>query len=526
MIRRRKAGLLPVVEEPRRQAPVVLSAAENSDTRKKIGGRKMTRFKKLTILHSNDMHGDFLAEQVDDHLLGGVSMLSGYLQKVRREEKNVLYAIAGDMFRGSLIDSEFKGLSTIEIMNLLSPDVVTLGNHEVDYGLAHLLFIEKCAKFPIINANLYIKSNHARMFKSHIIKEIDGMKVLFIGILTEEVINQTKSDKLIGSLVDVKEAAQEVGKIVNAYKTTDIDFTVLLTHIGFEADKKLAKMLDPLWGIDIIIGGHSHTLLQKPEVVEGIPIVQAAVGTDQVGRFDIVVDTENNCISEYQWHLIPITPENCPRDTELEKVIEKYKTITDAKYSRIVTRFVDQYTHPARNQETMLGKLLADAFKDTLGVDVMLLGSGSIRRQYLGPIVAYQDLLEVLPYNDSVYMIVVTGKQLRQMVKYMFRDDYFTGETEAYQFSRGFRIEYDRESHELISLSLNGYEIRDEETFRVGLQNFHLSSIKKFMGISLEEVSEIRKPKIIATNCTDVVEEYFSNQELIRASSEHRIIIT
>ena len=75
--------------------------------------------KKLTLLHSNDMHGDFLAEEVDTELVGGVSMLSGYISKVREEEKNTIYCIAGDMFRGSVIDSEFQGLSTIEIMNML-----------------------------------------------------------------------------------------------------------------------------------------------------------------------------------------------------------------------------------------------------------------------------------------------------------------------------------------------------------------------------------------------------------------------
>ena len=100
----------------------------------------MKHLKKLTLLHSNDLHGDFLVENVDDKLVGGVSMLSGYINKVRREEENVIYAIAGDMFQGSLIDSEFRGVSTIEIMNLLAPDVVTVGNHEVDYGLAPVPF--------------------------------------------------------------------------------------------------------------------------------------------------------------------------------------------------------------------------------------------------------------------------------------------------------------------------------------------------------------------------------------------------
>lgn len=181
----------------------------------------MKNLKKLTILHSNDMHGDFLAEQIDQRLVGGVSLLSGYVNKVRRKEKNVIYAVAGDMFRGSVIDSEYKGTSTIGIMNLVGPDVATIGNHEIDYGLAHLLFLEKCADFPIINANLHIKSNGRRMFQPFWIAHIDGMKILFIGIITEEVLAATKSDELIGSFVDIGEAARAVGNICNAYNAID-----------------------------------------------------------------------------------------------------------------------------------------------------------------------------------------------------------------------------------------------------------------------------------------------------------------
>ena len=244
----------------------------------------MKNLKKLTILHSNDMHGDFLAEQIDEKLVGGVSFLSGYVNMVRRQEKNVLYAIAGDMFRGSVIDSEYKGVSTIGIMNLLGPDVATIGNHEVDYGLSHLLFLEKCANFPIINANFHIRANRRRLFQPFYIAEMDGMKILFIGIITEDVLAQAKADELIGSFVDIGEAAQEVGNICNAYNAIDIDFTVLLTHIGFEEDKKLAALLDPAWGVDVIIGGHSHSFLAEPALVNGIYIVQAGTGTDQIGQ--------------------------------------------------------------------------------------------------------------------------------------------------------------------------------------------------------------------------------------------------
>jgi 5'-nucleotidase len=223
----------------------------------------MGNIKELTILHSNDMHGDFMAEELDKKLVGGVSMLSGFITKTRAENKNVLYAIAGDMFRGSIIDSEYKGISTIEIMNLLAPDIVTLGNHEIDYGVAHLLFIEKCAKFPIINANLFIKTNRARLFTPYKIMEIDGMHIMFIGVITDEILAQTKNEGLIGTFIDVSEAAKEIGVICDNYKTTKIDYTVLLTHIGFEKDIELAGLLDKNWGVNLIIGGHSHSCLTR-----------------------------------------------------------------------------------------------------------------------------------------------------------------------------------------------------------------------------------------------------------------------
>ena len=184
---------------------------------------KQRHLKKLTILHSNDLHGDFLAAEVDSELVGGVSMLSGYIHKVKNEEENVIYAIAGDMLRGSII--------------------ATIGNHEVDYGFSHLLFIEKCAEFPIINANMYLNVNGTRLFDSHIVLDVGGMKILFIGVLTEEVLASTKQEELIGKLIDVRDAADEVRKVVDAYRTIDIDLTVLLTHIGFDKDQELAADL-------------------------------------------------------------------------------------------------------------------------------------------------------------------------------------------------------------------------------------------------------------------------------------------
>ena len=482
--------------------------------------------KKLTLLHSNDMHGDFLAEHVDENLVGGVSMLSGYVNKVRQEEKNVIYAIAGDMFRGSIIDSEFQGISTIQIMNMLGPDVVTLGNHEVDYGVAHLLFLEKCAEFPIINANLHIKTNNARLFEPCYIIEIDGMKVLFIGILTEVALAQCKTDGLIGTFVTLEDAAAEVGRICNTYNATDVDFTVLLTHIGFEEDKALAALLDPAWGVDVIIGGHSHTFLDEPAVVNGIPIVQAGTGTDQIGRFDIVINTDENCIDSYTWKSIPINAENCPRDPSIEDIIHTYKERTDAKYGRIITKFVRQLTHPTRIRETELGDLISDVLKDSLGVDVFLLGSGSIRNEQLGPVVTKGDLNECFPYDDAVHMVYVTGAQLKRMIKRMLRDEALGGaHTEFYQLSRGLVVEYDQPTHSFLRFDFEGEPVDDEKVFTVGLQHFHYLNMKESFDVSIDELRANHADRVISTSCTQIIEEALAATQHQNASGKGRLIL-
>lgn len=471
----------------------------------------MSRMKKITILHSNDLHGDFLAEEVDSRLVGGVSMLSGYVSKVRREEKNTIYCIAGDMFRGSVIDSEFRGISTIEIMNMLSPDVVTVGNHEIDYGIAHLLFLEKCAKFPIINANLHITTNNARLFKSHQLIEIDGMKVLFIGIITETVLSMARKEALIGGFVDIHDAASEVERICNAYHSLDVDCTVLLTHIGFEEDKLLAAKLDPTLGVDIIIGGHSHTYLEKPEEVNGILIAQVGMGTDQIGRFDLEIDTDTNRVCGFSWESIPITDAYCPRDKALEDILNPYKRKAEKKYSRVVTRLKRGLTHPSWYEETELGGLLADILQESLQLDMMLVGSGSVRVSEFGPIVLFSDLMECLPYDDSAIAIWVTGAQLKKMILYMLRDEVWEGShCEFFQFSKGVRVIYDKQSCSLEEFSLHGEPIEDNRTYKIGLQYYFYLNIKEFFSVSREEFEVNGTPRRIATSCREVLDEYLS----------------
>ena len=486
----------------------------------------MANLKNLTILHSNDMHGDFMPENLDEVSIGGVSMLSGYIRKVKSEIPTTLYCVSGDMLQGSIIDSEFRGLSTIEIMNLLQPDIASLGNHEIDYGLGHLLLLERCSRFPIVNANLYIRNPYTRLFDSHRIIEVDGMKIMFIGIITKEVLSSLKMDMVLGSIVDVAEAANEVGRICDSYRTTDIDFTVLLTHIGFEEDKQLASLLDPAWGVDIIIGGHSHTVLEKPEEVNGVLIVQAGVGTDQIGRFDITINTDLNAVSSYEWQLIPIDSKHCPRDEATETAIYRYKQLVDDKYARVICNMVRALHHPVRNRETELGNLLSDLIQTALQVDIAMIGSGSIRSTVVGPIITLYNLMEMLPYDDIVYQIRVTGSQFKRIYRHILRDNALDGNhTEFYQFSKGLNVTFDTTSKKFTRFDFKGEPINEEAIFSVAIQGFHRANIEEFFGIKEEEIEQNGKIIVLSTSFFDVILEHLSIGHSQNASIEGRLIL-
>lgn len=481
--------------------------------------------RELTILHSNDLHGDFFPKDVGGKETGGLPRLSGYIEKIRAEKENVIYAVAGDMFRGSIIDSEFQGLSTIDLMNNLRPDVATVGNHEVDYGFAHLLFLEKCAKFPIVNANLFVTMNGSRIFTPYVNINVGGMRVLFIGILTDEVLASTRKENIIGSFIDLESAAKEVGIICDNYRTVDTDVTVLLTHIGIESDRKLASMLNPDWGVDVIIGGHSHTFMEKPEVVAGVPIVQAGTGTGVIGKLDILYDRTARKIDRIGWECVPVNEDTAPVDEGMAEILDSYRTETDSKYKRVVTRWARKLTHPERNRETEMGNLYADLMAWEASYDVMLFGSGSIRKKELGPVIEYQDMLENTPFDDPLHMVEVTGAQMKKILLHLFRDEAWTGHTEFYQFSSALRATYRKSTHELESVTFKGEPLKDGDRIRLGIQDYHYANFDDFFGVPLAEVKKNMKPRIVATSVNNIIEEYFATNQGLDARVDGRITI-
>jgi 5'-nucleotidase/UDP-sugar diphosphatase len=470
------------------------------------------RIEKLTILHSNDMHGDFLAEAqgAEGKLIGGLALLSGYIKRVRQEEENVLYVISGDMVQGSVIDAEYKGVSTIEIMNFLAPDVVTLGNHELDYGLAHLLFLEKMANFPVVNGNLYIKKHHKRLMRPYLILNVAGLDIMFLGIITEAVLGQLKSDE-IGTYIGIEDACAEVGRICNAYRDSDIDLTVILTHIGFEEDLKLAAMLHPEWGVDMIIGGHSHTILEQPAVVNNILVTQAGIGTDQIGRFDILVNGETNTIVEWKWQLVQVDEDLVEPDQDLQAFIDSYQQAVDRKYSGILCRMAQKLTHPRREEETALGNLVADVFAERSGEDVVLIGSGAIRLGYeLGPVVTLRDLRALYPYDGVLVKLAISGAQLVRIFEFFMAQENHHEDGKLYQVNRGVQAVYNSTGCTLESLVIDGQPVRNDGRYTICVLEHHYRNAAVVLSLSSQELAASGKPQVVTTSARDVLEAYLS----------------
>ncbi len=482
--------------------------------------------RRLVMLHSNDMHGDFFAKETHDRMVGGMSRLSGYVHKVREEEDDpVLYVISGDMLQGSIIDQEYRGISTILVMNMLEPDVVTLGNHEMDYGFSHLMFLERCANFPIVNANLYIKPTESNLFKPYHIIEIDGIRILFIGIITEEIIAKSKSEPLIGTFIGIEDAAEEVEYICNSYKDVDIDLTVLLTHIGFDQDIELAKLLPPEIGVDLIIGGHSHTMLEQPEKVNDILIAQVGSGTEHIGRFDLILNMDTNSVHEFSWKAVPIDDTNCPNDPVMDELLSNYQEEVDGKYNSVICRLPHEMEHENRFRETELGNLFADILRYQLGVDIVFVASGSIRKKKMSQLVTRTDIMEVYPYDEALISFSVDGATLREMLEHLMDSLYHHGSREFYQWNAELRANIEPDG-KIGDVWLKGENLDPRKEYRIAMQDYHYGIIADTFGITHEVLDKKGRVRVVSTSAQDNVIEYFRRQKVARSRCDGRINMT
>lgn len=245
----------------------------------------------IVILHTNDTHSR-LESYNEPNLgdVGGIVRRNTFIQETRKQYPNTLVVDAGDFSQGTPYFNLFKGVPEIELMNFVGYDVVALGNHEFDNGTKALAKRLKYAEFKVVCANYSFKNKRlAKIVKPYTIIYIADKKIGFFGLLCNLKSVVLPDNYLGATFLNPVSTAQ---KMVDILKNKEqCDLIICLSHLGIEADysdETTDRMIaENVPGIDFIIGGHNHILLENPEIVNNTKIVQAGKNGIFVGKFVI-----------------------------------------------------------------------------------------------------------------------------------------------------------------------------------------------------------------------------------------------
>ena len=362
----------------------------------------------IRILHVNDFQG--FAEPYkplgSDEMLGGIAHLAGKADELREEKPSLLFS-AGDMIQGNNWANLSQGESVIELMNEMGFDAMVLGNHEFDFGQDVLRKRISEAKFPVLGANVEGLGN----LKPYIIKNLKGVKVGIIGVVTEDVPISTHPRNVAGlkfmSPIDTGE--KYIAELKNK-----ADLIIILSHIGYPVDRILAERVK---GIDVIVGGHSHTKIEKPVKVGNTIIVQAWEHAKVLGVLDLTV--EDGKIIGFEGRLEEIKPKIGKEDNAAFTIVEKYKQKVNAVLNeRVGEAEVDLDGENVRRRETNLGDLIADIMRHASGADVTIINGGGIRTSIKKGEIRVKDIYSVSPFDNYIVAIKLTGKQIREALEH------------------------------------------------------------------------------------------------------------
>jgi 5'-nucleotidase len=272
-------------------APSLISAAGKKDV-------------KLVILHTNDTHSNidpFPANHAKYPGMGGVSRRATLIEQIRRDEEHVLLLDAGDIFQGTPYFNKFKGTLEMKVLAAMEYDAATLGNHDFDIGMEGFKAAKQHAGFPFVNANYDLSATSLKdEVVPHVIVKKGPLKIGIFGLGID--LTGLVSDANTAGMVyrDPVAAAQEQADLLRA---ENCDLVICLSHLGYEypndpqkiSDRNLAVLTE---GIDIILGGHTHTFLEKPVVLRNkanndVVINQVGYAGLYLGRLDIYCSSDN-----------------------------------------------------------------------------------------------------------------------------------------------------------------------------------------------------------------------------------------
>jgi 2',3'-cyclic-nucleotide 2'-phosphodiesterase (5'-nucleotidase family) len=362
----------------------------------------------LRILHVNDFHGfvEPYKPLGSEELLGGIAYLTGKANELRREKPSLLLS-AGDMIQGDNWANLFQAESVIELMNVMRFDAMVLGNHEFDFGQEVLKKGVSEAMFPVLGANV----EGLAYVKPYINKELGGIRLAIIGVVTEDVPASTHPRNVTG--LRFVSAIETVQKYVEELRN-NADVIIVLSHIGYPADRVLAEKVK---GIDVIVGGHSHTKITKPVMIGNTLIAQAWEHGKALGVLDLTV--KDGKVSRSEGHLEEIKPEKGKEDKASLAVVNKYKEKVDGLLNvRIGEAGVDLDGENVRRRETNFGDFIADVMRSLSGADAAIINGGGIRVSIRKGEIRAKDIYSALPFNNYIVAIKLTGRQIKEVLEH------------------------------------------------------------------------------------------------------------
>ncbi|WP_254174219.1 bifunctional metallophosphatase/5'-nucleotidase [Planktothrix pseudagardhii] len=385
----------------------------------------------LRILHTNDHHAHLDAISTKETQLGGIAQRKTLIDQLKSENpRETLLLDAGDIFQGTLYFNQYLGQADLSFYNQMNYQAGTLGNHEFDRGQGILADFIKKAKFPLVSANLKVAdySPLKNLVKPWIILSVNGEKIGIFGLTVEETAKLSSPGEGV-SFTNTMEATK---KAVAELKQQGINKIIGLTHIGFESDLNLARNIDD---IDIIIGGHSHTPLgSMPNATQPYPVVTntpngktVLVVTDwewgkYLGDLKVKFNRQGDVIS---WQGSPHAIDNTiPPDASFAKQLEAFSTPLEILRQTIIGKtdvLLDGSRDKIRTQETNLGNLIADAILNKFrpdGAQIAIVNGGGIRSSIPPGQISVSQVIEVLPFGNTIGRLDLTGEQIKQALEH------------------------------------------------------------------------------------------------------------
>ncbi len=387
----------------------------------------------LTILHTNDVHDRFEPinkysstcsekEAAEKACFGGAARLATAIDEGRAAGGNVIVLDAGDWFQGTLFYTQYKGKATSAMVDSLGYDAMAVGNHEFDDGPGVLAGFARDLKIPLLSANIDPANEKALpgdLILPSTVIEVGGEKIGVIGLTTPDTPDIASTGE-----VAFEPPAVAVKREVDALTAQGVNKIVVLSHLGYVPDQKLASEVD---GIDVIVGGHSHTLLGDMEGAEGkyptlvkapdgteVPIVTAQSYSKYLGDLTVTFDDAGKVTAatgapRLLDASVAEDPETLATVKDLAKPLDEIRN----KVVASIPSPIDGSRETCRQGECQMGNLVADALLERTapqGVTIALLNGGGLRASIDAGEVTQGEILTVLPFLNTVATFELTGQ--------------------------------------------------------------------------------------------------------------------